>query len=105
MNLEVVLSPLAKTDIADAVKWFETQHPGLGAEFAQAIDHKLTLVTEFPKSCQPFRGSLRRAIIRRFGYAVVYRIDGDLIQVVAIMACRRQTAMQQRLARRDTRSN
>ena len=105
MNLEVGFSPRAKADAVEAVQWFEKQRPGLGATFAEAVDQKLMLIADFPMSCQPFRGSLRRAIIHRFSYAVVYCIDDNMIQVVAVMACRRQSAIQQRLRHTETRSN
>lgn len=84
--------PEASADIKAAVDWYDERRPGLGNEFLKEVDRMLGLIAIYPESCQKFRKSLRRALLHRFDYAVVYRTRADAIEVVAVMNCRRRPA-------------
>lgn len=83
MTLPVVVNPEAEADLADAEAWYDAQRPGLGDEFldgAEVFDRLRRLPYLYGKVFQ----DLRPALIRRFPYAVVYRVDDDQITVVAV---------------------
>jgi hypothetical protein len=75
----------ARRELLDTVAWYETQRQHLGTEFSQAIAEALRKIEERPATW-PLIGSagLRRYIVRRFPYTVIYGIDGDQAVVVAI---------------------
>lgn len=99
MTLPVVILREAAADVAQAAAWFEEQRPGLGREFALSLDRELDNVARFPESCQRIYRSLRRAILHRFGYAVVYQLRAATVEVVAVMHCRRQAAVEERVSK------
>ena len=82
--------PAASKDIDMAAEWFDKQRPGLGRDFVTEVDRILARIAEYPESCQRFYSSLRRALLRRFHYAVVYRVEAAAIQVIGVIDCRRR---------------
>lgn len=76
-------------DIDDAFLWYEAQRQGLGHEFLAAADTLVNAVAEHPLRYPLVRRNTRRALLRRFPYAVYFRIYGDIVVVVACMHGRR----------------
>jgi hypothetical protein len=90
MIFRVDIWPAASKDADLAADWFDRQRPGLGRDFLVEVDRTVTRVAEYPESCQRFYASLRRALLHRFHYAVVYRIQADAVQIIGIIDCRRR---------------
>jgi hypothetical protein len=86
----VRLHPEAVAEYAEAVGFYEEQAPGLGREFLEEVERVLGLVGESPGVGSPMDGPFRRAYCRRFPFAVVYREDGGVIWVHAVMHLRRR---------------
>ncbi|HWP36682.1 MAG TPA: type II toxin-antitoxin system RelE/ParE family toxin [Gemmatimonadales bacterium] len=83
------IEPEADSDLDAAFVWYEEQRPGLGSEFLAEVAHTLALIEEAPERYPVLRGSTRRALVRRFPYAVFYIVDPELIAVTAVMHGRR----------------
>ena len=75
----------ASDDITAGFEWYEAQRVGLGAEFVGAIDGALSPVLEFPESGEVFYRNTRRCLVERFPFEIFYRLEGELIVVVACM--------------------
>ena len=81
----------AREEFSAAVRWYEGQRPGLGAEFFDAVVHATSLI-----QAQPEIGTLspdhrtRRVLVQRFPYQVVYRLSVDEIVIVAIAHLKRR---------------
>ena len=84
MSLPIVISPEAKVDLSTAASWYEEQRLGLGDEFLDCVDKALDQIGQFPQLPPKVFKDLRRKIVRRFPYLVIYRIDDDQITVVAV---------------------
>ncbi len=82
MNIRF-LSP-AEQELDDAYQWYEDQMPGLGSEFLSEIDEAVHRITAWPEAHTVLKGALRRCLVRRFPYGLIYGIDGSLIIVVAV---------------------
>ncbi|WP_256874382.1 addiction module protein [Nostoc sp. C057] len=74
---------------ADAHSWYESQKPGLGDEFLDCVDETVNLICQMPESYAVTYRDVRRAIVRRFPYAVYYRIVSSRVIVTAIFHGRR----------------
>lgn len=84
----VTFDPTASFEIADAMRAYEATRPGLGRAFLQQVDAALGSIRRFPElaaSCAP---SLRRAVIYRFPYCLVYRLQAEEVQVLAVFPTR-----------------
>jgi len=79
----------AEAELLDARAWYEGERIGLGAIFAAAVETTVALILENPLAYPRVKGDTRRALVRRFPYAVYFRPVGDEIVVLAVMHGRR----------------
>jgi plasmid stabilization system protein ParE len=70
-------------------QWYEEQRVGLGAVFAAAVDRTVAGILEKPLAYPQIHGETRRALVRRFPYAVYFRPVADEVVVLAVMHGRR----------------
>jgi plasmid stabilization system protein ParE len=70
-------------------RWYETERPGLGAEFRDELWRLLELLLITPELGHIAHRDLRRALTRRFPYAVYYRITEQVIEIRACLHQRR----------------
>jgi plasmid stabilization system protein ParE len=89
MSLPVVINPKAEADLAEASAWYNGERDGLGDEFLDCADEAFEQICAMPNASRKVYLDLRRKLIRRFPYAVFYRIDNDQITVVAVYHCKR----------------
>ncbi len=74
----------AKNEMDDAFLWYEEQVTGLGYDFLGAVDDGIYLISSFPNSYEVVRDELRRCILKRFPFCVIYGVENDVIVVVAV---------------------
>jgi toxin ParE1/3/4 len=72
-------------DLRAARAWYEARREGLGAEFMLAIEGVLERVDATPGEFPRVRAETRRALVRRFPYAIFFVVEnGDRI-VLAVL--------------------
>jgi plasmid stabilization system protein ParE len=80
--------------MAEAARWYEAHHVGLGIEFLDAIDTAVARIAETPRMGSLVPGvpdqTIRRRAVRRFPYHVVYMELSDRLQVLAVAHARRR---------------
>ncbi len=79
----------AASDVMSAREWYDAQRPGLGDDFVAALEHVIDLVTEIPEAFPEIAAGHRRALLGRFPYALYYRTEGQVLDVVACLHTRR----------------
>ena len=87
--MHIVVRPAAAADIDEAFLWYEGQSPGLGHEFLGAAQALMDTVAQYPLRYPVVRRNTRRALLRRFPYAIYFRIYDEVVVVVACMHGRR----------------
>ena len=86
MNRYHLLSDIASdADLEAAFEWYESEQPGLGFEFLDEVRAAYTRILDGPFKYQELRSGIRRALTRRFPYAIFFSIEDDLIIVLAIL--------------------
>ena len=75
-----------------AKDWYDAQRVGLGDEFLECVEEVFDRLRQVPGAHAAVHGDVRRALVRRFPYVVYYRIDDDLVTVLAIMHSHRDPA-------------
>ena len=86
----VVSHPEADQELDAAARRYEESSPGLGDDFLDEFEATLRLILEAPERWRKIRGENRKLNLRRFPYAVVYRIRGDHVCIVAVMHLHRR---------------
>jgi toxin ParE1/3/4 len=89
VSSRLVVRLSAEADIADAALWYEARARGLGADFLRAVDVALAEVERMPERFPVVHRQCRRALLRRFPFAVYYVLDNETISVVACMHAHR----------------
>ena len=84
MTPRFVFREEAYAEILEAREWYAGQAAGLELEFARAVDAALATVARFPEGFPLVDGNIRRALLRRFPYQLLYYQEGaDLV----VLAC------------------
>lgn len=81
----VRLHPEALAEFGEAVAFYEDRAPGLGREFMAEVEGVLRLLGENPSMGSRLDSPYRRLLCQRFPFGVVYREDGDVLWVPAVM--------------------
>ena len=85
----MIIRPEAEADLVDARNWYEEQRQGLGAEFLLCVEEVLERISRMPEMHAVVYEGVRRALTRRFPYAIYYRIEANEIVVLGILHIRR----------------
>jgi plasmid stabilization system protein ParE len=75
---------VADQEVADAVQWYEEQKEGLSRTFLDELDRVVRLVRTYPLVGTEIQPEIRRFLLSRFPYSLVYGIDEDTIVVIAV---------------------
>jgi plasmid stabilization system protein ParE len=95
VTTRISLEPEAAAELADAARWYEDQHPGLGSEFLSAVDNAIAHLLDWPHSAPLVPGlsadlGIRSVGVRRFPYRVVYLHSNGAVRVLAVAHLRRR---------------
>ena len=74
---------LADRELNEAAQYYELESPWLGSSFLKEIDRCLQSIEEHPEAGVILRGSVRRRLLRRFPYALLYKIKPSKSQATA----------------------
>lgn len=77
--------PDAEAELSEAIQYYEDVEPGLGQDFAVEVYSAVQRVIAYPRAWMVLEGEVRRALVRRFPYGVLYSEESDGILVVAVM--------------------
>jgi len=83
--MSVLFHPKAEREFNKAIEYYEEIETGLGYDFAIEIYSAIQRAVEFPKAWAVFDGEIRRTLVRRFPFGVLYSEEHEQIFVVAIM--------------------
>ena len=89
MNVEV--EPAARAEIAEAVEWYiDVGGPSVADAFEREFNAVIQLLLRFPKIGCPGQRASRKLRLDGFPYTLHYRIDGELIRIIAVANQRRK---------------
>jgi plasmid stabilization system protein ParE len=87
MQLEIL--PAAFAELQDAVAFLNNERLGLGDELLEAVQHILERLLQFPALGHVLpntkaKGEFRRILVPQFRYALIYRLHGTSLQIIAL---------------------
>lgn len=81
---------LAQRELDDAVAWYNGQASGAGQDFLDELDRAVRRTVAFPMSCREIEPGIRRCLLARFPYGLIYGVDREMIVVVAVAHLHRE---------------
>ena len=82
------LSP-AEWEMVQAARYYESKVPRVGSEFLSEVQRVVQGIAIHPEAAPKVKGKIRRRILTRFPYAILYQVDPDEIVILAVMHLRR----------------
>ena len=82
---DVLLRTAAAADIEEAFHWYENRRPGLGEEFLQTLTAAFRSIQSNPERHSVVYRDTRRALLRRFPFAIHYQVRGSSLIIVACL--------------------
>jgi plasmid stabilization system protein ParE len=91
MALVVSLHDAADLEVGEAFETYFGRSPKAARRFIIELDRVIGMASELPDMFQEIPDSppFRRALLRRYPYAVVFAVQGDVLRVVAVAHLRR----------------
>lgn len=83
-KMEVIFSEFAKLELEDADLYYEFQQAGLGTRFKLSVKESIKRILQFPFSWPFEKDEIRKCILSRFPYKILYSIEEDHIFIIAI---------------------
>ena len=74
--------PDAEAELAEAARFYERKLPGLGARFRAESDSAVARILQTPDRWRILEKDIRRFLMGRFPYSILYRIEEVRILVV-----------------------
>lgn len=67
-----------------AANYYDDQVPGLGEDFLEEVELTVAFAAKQPAAGTPVEGALRRLLVHRFSYGVIYRERDDRLEILAV---------------------
>lgn len=78
------LTPEAELDLIDAIRWYDERDQELGDELLRHVYHCIASLEENPRLYPIVHLQMRRALVRRFPFQILYEIDSEEIVIYGI---------------------
>ena len=74
----------AEDEMTEAASFYETASSQLGSDFLDDVQRAVHRLREFPQAGEAIDLSLRRTLLRRFPFSLIYAIEENVVVVVAV---------------------
>ena len=89
MTYHLAFRPEVEEDAIAGYIWYEEKAKGLGEEFLRLFYAKAREIPRNPLLFRSVYNYFRRQLLKRFPYAIYFRIDDDKIVVFGLFHCAR----------------
>lgn len=87
MKIEIL--DLARQDLIEGYHFYEARDPGLGGYFLDALFSDIDSLRLHGGIHRRVYRHFHRSLSKRFPFAIFYSFDGEVVQVRAVVDCRR----------------
>jgi len=82
--------PEAEKEFIDAINYYEGIEAGLGYDFAGEVLLCIQRILEYPQAWTGIDDQIRRSLVNRFPFGVLYSIEENEIYILAVMHLHRE---------------
>ena len=82
MNIKYL--KIAREEFHSAIKYYESQQTNLGRKFQSDVENSISRIKEFPKAYVSIKDDVRRCLLHKFNYSILYAIKHNHILIIAI---------------------
>lgn len=88
--MKYTFHPDALAEYAQAVEYYAEQHREIAQLFIDAIEAAIYRIREFPYRYPVIANKIRRCLVKRFPYGILYIVESEQIIILAVMHCSRE---------------
>jgi plasmid stabilization system protein ParE len=77
------LSP-AEEEMTEAALFYESRSGGLGSDFLDDVQQAVDRLSDYPHSGEPIDSGLKRTLLHRFPFSLIYAVEQTGIVIVAV---------------------
>lgn len=82
--MKVIFTELARKELSDATEYYEIEQHGLGIRFNDEIQSAIARIVQYPQAWSIERGEIRKCLLHKFPYKILYSVETDHILVIAV---------------------
>lgn len=82
--MRVIFTRYAKQELEDAVRYYERTYSGLGKTFKEEIRRAVLRIAEYPQAWSVECSDVRKYLLHKFPYKLLYSTEEDHILVIAV---------------------
>jgi hypothetical protein len=80
----------AEQELRDAIRFYESRAVGLGLDFLSEVERVIQSIKDSPEAWPIVEGKIRRRLLSRFPFGILYYIETETVFLVAIAHSRRK---------------
>ena len=93
MTLPIVFLDEARAEFDESADWYQRQRAGLGAEFIARVQDVLDGISAMPRMHPVIYQDIRRAVVKKFPFTVLYQVEVDYLLIVAVFHSKRDPSI------------
>ena len=82
--MRVVFTKVARQELDDAVSYYELEYSELGHRFKEEVRKAVIRIADFPRAWSIERGEVRKCLLHKFPYKLLYSVEEDHILILAV---------------------
>ncbi len=90
MNRSVSFHEAAENELNDAADFYDLESTGIGSTFLDDVQKAVKSIIAFPEAAPLLQGRVRKKIVQKFPYSVVYSLRETEIRILAVAHQRRR---------------
>lgn len=88
--IPVILLPDARDEMFEAAVYYESKASGLGVDFITEAESAVLSISKAPATWPVIEGKMRRYLLKRFPFGILYFAETEKIVIVAVAHLRRR---------------
>jgi toxin ParE1/3/4 len=82
--MSFIYHPDAEAELIEAAQFYSRRVPGLGADFLDTVDAAIAEIQSAPQRWRIVERDVRKFLLPRFPFAILYRILPDHLRILAV---------------------
>jgi plasmid stabilization system protein ParE len=74
----------AEEELLNEIGYLELRGKGLGRRFFAEVQRAEKFISQFPESAEEIRPGIRKRVLRKFHYSLIYSIEKDGLLILAV---------------------
>jgi len=79
----------AQSEYFDAINYYDDKRSDLGLAFSREIERTINFLVNYPNSGALIAPGIRRCLVTRFPYVIIYKIEGDALTIISVSHSKR----------------